>query len=52
MGCRLDSSGTELGPVAGSCEHSSEYSRVIRFLKFLTHRKNVKFGRIRILLVV
>jgi hypothetical protein len=34
-GCGLDTSGSGLGPVAGSCEHDNEPSVFIRVGEFL-----------------
>jgi hypothetical protein len=33
--CGLDASGTELGPVAGCCEHGNELSGSIKVGEFL-----------------
>jgi len=36
----VDSSGTELGSVAGVCEHKSEHSTFVRFCKIFDTPKN------------
>jgi hypothetical protein len=35
--CRLDSSGSGLGSVAGSCEYGNEPSDSIKVMEFLDH---------------